>query len=303
MRPRHGLSIMRSVPRCPLGTSHATSKRAVFRPMWIRGQYCRANPRAADPLDRAVAVVAGLRRHLTVAIEYGPSMTRAAVRTLDRRLSVAPMMDWTDRHCRYFHRLLAPGALLYTEMVHTGAVLHGDVRAPSGLRRRRTSGGAPARRQRAGRAGARRPHWRRMGYDEINLNCGCPSDRVQRGRFGACLMAEPERVADVRGGDGRSGDRPRDGQMPDRHRRQRGVRLPAPLRRHRPAGGCDTFIVHARKAWLNGLSPKENREIPPLRYEIVHRLKRDFPSSQIVLNGGLRRPRRRSDAARVASTA
>ena len=124
-------------------------------------------------------------------------MTRAAVRKLDRRLSVAPMMDWTDRHCRHFHRLLAPGALLYTEMVHAGAVLHGDVERHLGFGAAehpvalQLGGCEPAELARAARIGAA------MGYDEINLNCGCPSDRVQRGRFGACLMAEPERVADA----------------------------------------------------------------------------------------------------------
>ncbi len=198
------------------------------------------------------------------------------------------MMDWTDRHCRYFHRLLSQRALLYTEMVTTGALIHGDVERhlrfdasehPVALQ---LGGSEPADLAHAARLGER---W---GYDEINLNCGCPSERVQRGAFGACLMAEPALVADgVKA-------------MRD------AVALPVTVK-HRigidrgedygfvrdfigtvSKAGCDTFIVHARNAWLKGLSPKENREIPPLRYEVVHRLKRDFPALRIVVNGGLR---------------
>lgn len=215
-------------------------------------------------------------------------MTREAARTLERRLSVAPMMDWTDRHCRHFHRLLAPRALLYTEMVHAGAVLHGDVERHLGFGAAehpvalQLGGCEPAELARAARIGAA------MGYDEINLNCGCPSDRVQRGRFGACLMAEPERVADTVAAMSAAVTVPvtvkcRIG-IDDSEEFDFLARFVTTVR----AGGCRTFIVHARKAWLRGLSPKENREIPPLRYETVHRLKQQFPALRIILNGGLR---------------
>ena len=197
------------------------------------------------------------------------------------------MMDWTDRHCRYFHRLLTRRARLYTEMVTTGALLHGDAARhlafsdeehPLALQ---LGGSEPADLAACAKLAER---W---GYDEVNLNCGCPSERVQRGAFGACLMAEPELVADcVRA-------------MRD------AVSIPVTVK-HRigldrgdsdglvrdfvgrvAEAGCDVFIVHARNAWLQGLSPKENRAIPPLRYEVVHRLKRDFPALTIVLNGGI----------------
>ena len=200
------------------------------------------------------------------------------------------MMDWTDRHCRYLHRLLAPGALLYTEMVHTGAVLHGDLERHLGFAPAehplalQLGGSEPAELQRAARIGAE------LGYDEINLNCGCPSDRVQRGRFGACLMAEPERVAECVAAMAAAVQVPvtvkcRIG-IDDSEEHEFLDRFVATV----AAAGCGTFVVHARKAWLRGLSPKENREIPPLRYEVVHRLKRDHPGLRIVLNGGLRSP-------------
>ena len=229
------------------------------------------------------------------------------------------MMDWTDRHCRFFHRLLTPRARLYTEMLTTGALLHGDVprhldfnqeEHPVALQ---LGGSEPAELAKCASLGER---W---GYDEINLNCGCPSPRVQRGAFGACLMAEPTLVADCVKA------------MAD------AVALPVTVK-HRigidhvesyefvrdfvgtvSQAGCSVFIVHARNAWLQGLaahrstaesvnggrdnelpalrsstgatprrlSPKENREVPPLRYEFVHRLKRDFPALTFVLNGGL----------------
>lgn len=203
------------------------------------------------------------------------------------RLSVAPMLDWTDRHCRYFHRLLTQRALLYTEMVTTGALLHGDVARhlrfhdqehPVALQ---LGGSEPAELAQAARLGER---W---GYDEINLNCGCPSERVQRGAFGACLMAEPRLVADgVRA-------------MVDavsvpvtvKHRigidREESYGFVRDFVGEVAAAGCRTFIVHARNAWLKGLSPKENREVPPLRYEVVHQLKRDFPHLVLVINGGI----------------
>jgi tRNA-dihydrouridine synthase A len=207
-------------------------------------------------------------------------------------LCVAPMMDWTDRHCRHFHRLLAPAARLYTEMVTTGAVIHGDrdrllgfdpIEHPVALQ---LGGSDPDELARAAAIGA---EW---GYDEINLNCGCPSDRVQKGRFGACLMTEPERV--------------RDGVAAMRD----AVDVPVTVKTrigvddhdseaflHRfvetvAAGGADTFIIHARKAWLSGLSPKQNREVPPLDHERVRRLASEFPGLRIVLNGGLTDPDR-----------
>ena len=206
---------------------------------------------------------------------------------MDRIFAVAPMMDWTDRHCRFFHRLLSPHALLYTEMVTAPAVLHGDrarllgfdpAEHPVALQ---LGGAEPAELAAAARVGAA------LGYDEINLNVGCPSDRVQSGRFGACLMREPALVADcvaaMRAAVAvpvtvkcRLGVDEQD-EYADLERFVETVR----------ATGCDTFIVHARKAWLEGLSPKENREIPPLNYERVYRLKRDFAALTIVVNGGV----------------
>ncbi|MDO9360157.1 MAG: tRNA dihydrouridine(20/20a) synthase DusA [Polaromonas sp.] len=203
------------------------------------------------------------------------------------RLSVAPMMDWTDRHCRYFHRLLSRDALLYTEMVTTGALIHGDV-----ARHLRFNGEEhPVALQLGGSEPADLAHAARLGeqwgYDEINLNCGCPSERVQRGAFGACLMNEPQLVADCVKA------------MVDV------VSVPVTVK-HRigidreerygfvrdfigtvAEAGCRVFIVHARNAWLKGLSPKENREVPPLRYELVHRLKQEFPHLVICINGGI----------------
>jgi len=197
------------------------------------------------------------------------------------------MMDWTDRHCRFFHRLITRHARLYTEMVSTGALVHGDV--PRHLDYNAEE--HPLALQLGGNDPAELAHGARLaqawGYDEINLNCGCPSDRVQRGAFGACLMAEPQRVADgVKA-------------MRD------ACTLPVTVK-HRigidriehydfvrdfvgtvAAAGCEVFIVHARNAWLDGLSPKDNREIPPLRYDIVHRLKHDFPALTLVINGGV----------------
>jgi tRNA-dihydrouridine synthase A len=214
------------------------------------------------------------------------------LKTLDRRLSIAPMMDWTDRHCRYFHRLLAPRALLYTEMTHSGAVLHGDrarhlaynaAEHPVALQ---LGGSDPTALARSAAIGADR------GYDEINLNCGCPSERVQRGSFGACLMREPELVAAcvaaMIAGVG--------GSVPVTVKCRIGVddsedyAFLAQFVAKVAGAGCRTFVVHARKAWLRGLSPKQNRELPPLRYEQIHRLKHEFPELTIVLNGGLRSP-------------
>ena len=204
------------------------------------------------------------------------------------RLSVAPMMDWTDSHCRYFHRLITRRTRLYSEMVTTGALLHGDVprhldfnaeEHPLALQ---LGGSELAELAACAKLAAQ---W---GYDEVNLNCGCPSERVQRGSFGACLMAEPALVRDCVAA------------MVD------AARLPVTVK-HRTGidrgesydfvrdfvgtvaeGGCSVFIVHARNAWLKGVSPKENRELPPLRHDFVYRLKRDFPALTIVLNGGVK---------------
>ncbi|MDT8448848.1 MAG: tRNA dihydrouridine(20/20a) synthase DusA [Wenzhouxiangellaceae bacterium] len=208
------------------------------------------------------------------------------------RLCVAPMMDWTDRHCRYFHRLLAPHARLYTEMVTTGAVLHGDrarllafdpAEHPVALQ---LGGSEPEELARAARIGAE------FGFDEINLNCGCPSDRVQKGRFGACLMVEPGRVRDCLVAMREAVAVPvtvktRTGV--DEHDSEEFLhRFVATV----AESGVGTVIVHARKAWLNGLSPKENREIPPLDHDRVARLASGFPQLCLVLNGGLESPAR-----------
>ncbi|WP_240342300.1 tRNA dihydrouridine(20/20a) synthase DusA [Methylococcus sp. EFPC2] len=197
------------------------------------------------------------------------------------------MLEWTDRHCRYFLRQISRHALLYTEMVTTGAVLRGD--------RERLLGFDPAEKPLALQLGGSDPATlaestriaEAMNYDEVNLNVGCPSDRVQNGRFGACLMAEPKLVADCIAA------------------MQAATRLPVTVKTRIgiderdsyqelahfvdtvALAGCNTFIIHARKAWLQGLSPKENREIPPLRYDVARQLKRDFPHLVIVLNGGI----------------
>ena len=204
------------------------------------------------------------------------------------RLSVAPMMDWTDRHCRYFHRLITRRTRLYTEMVTTGALLHGDVprhldfdeaEHPLALQ---LGGSEPDDLAQCAKLA------QRWGYDEINLNCGCPSERVQRGAFGACLMAEPELVADGVAAMRAASDLPvtvkhRIGI--DRIESYDFVRDFVGTVAQR--GGCDVFIVHARSAWLKGLSPKENREVPPLNHDWVLRLKQDFPQLVFVVNGGL----------------
>jgi tRNA-dihydrouridine synthase A len=204
------------------------------------------------------------------------------------RLCTAPMMDWTDRHCRYFFRQLSRGARLYTEMVTGAALVHGDVARhldfdpaehPLALQ---LGGSDPGELARAARLGAR---W---GYDEINLNCGCPSERVRHGSFGACLMREPELVADcLKAMQDAAG-------VPVTVKHRLGVDDVADfdfVRRFvevlAARAGCRTFIVHARNAILKGLTPKENREVPPLRHDAVYRLKREFQELVIVLNGGL----------------
>ncbi len=197
------------------------------------------------------------------------------------------MMDWTDRHCRYFHRLLSRHALLYTEMVTTGALVHGDVARH--LRFDATE--HPVALQLGGSEPHDLAHCAKLGeewgYDEINLNCGCPSERVQRGAFGACLMAEPQLVADCVKAMVDVVDVP----VTVKHRigidRGEDYGFVRDFVGTVAEAGCKTFIVHARNAWLKGLSPKENREIPPLRYAVVHQLKRDFPQLAIMVNGGL----------------
>lgn len=203
------------------------------------------------------------------------------------RFCVAPMIDWTDRHCRYFHRLLSPHALLYTEMITTGALLkgkrtdllnHSPEEHPIALQ---LGGASPADLAESAAMGED------YGYGEINLNCGCPSDRVQQGAFGACLMNTPELVAETVAA------------MSAR------VTIPVTIKcrigvdesedyvfleefiRKTSSAGCSKFIIHARKAWLQGLSPKENREIPPLDYNSPARIKQDFPHLTVILNGGI----------------
>jgi tRNA-dihydrouridine synthase A len=208
-------------------------------------------------------------------------------------ISVAPMMDWTDRHCRFFLRLIAPRAVLYTEMVTTGAIVHGDrarflgfdpAEHPVVLQ---LGGADPAALAECARLGA---EW---GYDAINLNCGCPSDRVLSGRFGACLMAEPDHVAHCVSAMANAVDG-----VPVTVKCRIGIDpAPDPARDEydalsefvakMAAAGAQTIVLHARKAVLSGLSPKENREIPPLRYEFGYRLKQDFPDLAIILNGGI----------------
>jgi tRNA-dihydrouridine synthase A len=216
-----------------------------------------------------------------------PGADQGPGRPRDWRFCVAPMMDWTDRHCRAFHRLLTRRARLYTEMVTTGALLHGDVarhldfdpaEQPVALQ---LGGSEPADLAACARLG------QRWGYDEINLNCGCPSERVQRGAFGACLMAEPALVRDCVAAMRDAVDLP----VTVKHRlgidREESYAFVRDFVGEVARGGAQVFIVHARNAWLRGLSPKENREVPPLRYSLVHRLKSDFPDLRIVLNGGL----------------
>jgi len=205
----------------------------------------------------------------------------------DYRFSVAPMMDWTDRHCRAFHRLLSRRARLYTEMLTTGAIIHGDRRRLLGFDTSehpvalQLGGSDPRDLATSARIGED------FGYDEINLNVGCPSDRVKDGRFGACLMAEPELVASCV------------------EAMKRAVRIPVTVKcrigiddqdpevsldrlaRGVIAAGSDALVVHARKAWLSGLSPKENRDIPPLDYDRVYRLKAALPGVPVIINGGV----------------
>ena len=198
------------------------------------------------------------------------------------------MMDWTDRHCRQFHRLITRHTRLYTEMVTTGALIHGDqgrhldfaeVEHPLALQ---LGGSEPADLAQCAKLA------QQWGYDEVNLNCGCPSPRVQRGAFGACLMGEAQLVADCVKAMRDACDLP----VTVKHRigidRQESYEFVRDFVATVAAAGCEVFIVHARNAWLDGLSPKDNREIPPLRYEIVHRLKAEFPQLTIAINGGIK---------------
>jgi tRNA-dihydrouridine synthase A len=208
-------------------------------------------------------------------------------KTPAHRFSVAPMMEWTDRHCRFFHRLLTRRALIYTEMITTGAVLHGD--------RARLLAYNPAEHPVALQLGGSDPRAlaectriaQDLGYDEINLNVGCPSDRVQEGRFGACLMAEPRLVGDCVAAMKASVA------VPVTVKCRIGIDEQDPeealnvLTCAAKEAGVDALIVHARKAWLQGLSPRENREVPPLDYDRVYRLKAGHPTLTIVLNGGV----------------
>ncbi len=203
------------------------------------------------------------------------------------RFSVAPMLDWSDKNCRFFHRLLSQHSLLYSEMVTTGALIHGD--------HHRFLQFDPAEHPVAFQLGGSNARELALcakmvedyGYDEVNLNVGCPSDRVQNGRFGACLMAEPELVAECIAA------------------MNQAVKIPVTIKSRIgiderdsyeelvyfidtvAKAGCETFIVHARKAWLSGLSPKQNRDVPPLRYDVVYALKQEFPHLNIIINGGI----------------
>lgn len=202
------------------------------------------------------------------------------------RFSIAPMLDWTDRHCRYFHRLLTRNTLLYTEMVTTGAILFGkgdylQYSADEHPIALQLGGSDPDALAKCAQIAEER------GYDEINLNVGCPSDRVQNGRFGACLMASSQLVADC------VAAMRAEVSIPVTVKSRIGIddmdsyEFLCDFIETVKQSGCDTFIVHARKAWLSGLSPKENRDIPPLDYERVYQLKRDYPQLTIAINGGI----------------
>jgi len=204
-----------------------------------------------------------------------------------RRVCTAPMLDWSDTHCRYFHRLLTKQALLYTEMVTTGALINGNKQRHLEFNQQEH----PLALQLGGSSAKDLSLCSKIaedyGYDEVNLNIGCPSDRVQNGRFGACLMAEPKLVAECVA------------------KMQNSIHIPVTVKSrigidHHDSyeelvnfittisgAGCKTFILHARKAWLSGLSPKQNRDVPPLRYDIVRQIKQDFPALEIIINGGI----------------
>ncbi|MFM8340710.1 MAG: tRNA dihydrouridine(20/20a) synthase DusA [Methylomonas sp.] len=206
---------------------------------------------------------------------------------LNRRFAVAPMLDWTDLHCRYFYRLMSQYAVLFTEMVTTGAILYGNQQRHLQFNQQehplvlQLGGSNPQDLALCAKIAED------YGYDEVNLNVGCPSDRVQNGRFGACLMAEPQLVADCVAAMRQVVSIPvtvksRIG-IDERDSYPELVNFISTV----AAGGCESFIVHARKAWLSGLSPKQNREVPPLRYDVVFQLKQDFPQLEIIINGGI----------------
>jgi tRNA-dihydrouridine synthase A len=202
-------------------------------------------------------------------------------------ISIAPMLDWTDRHCRYFHRLLSPHARLYTEMVTTGALLHGDADRYLAYNEEEHYVALQLGGSEADDLAACAKMAADYGYDEINLNCGCPSERVQKGAFGACLMKEPDTVARCV------------------EAMANAINIPVTVKcrigvddcedesflrefiKTVSSAGCQMFIIHARKAWLKGLSPKENRDIPPLNYDLAASIKREFPHLRIILNGGI----------------
>ena len=224
-----------------------------------------------------------------ISIAGAPAVKATGKRGLPpRTLSVAPMMDWTDRHCRVFHRQITRHTWLYTEMVTTGALVYGDVERhlrfneeehPVALQ---LGGSDPADLAKSAKLG------QQWGYDEINLNCGCPSERVQKGAFGACLMAEPQLVADCV----KAMRDVVDIDVTVKHRigidRNEDYAFVRDFVGTIAEAGCSTFIVHARNAILKGLSPKENREIPPLKYEVAYQLKREFPDLEIIINGGIK---------------
>ncbi|MDB2410455.1 tRNA dihydrouridine(20/20a) synthase DusA [Pseudomonadales bacterium] len=217
------------------------------------------------------------------------SANKSASKTaIDRRFSIAPMMDWSDRHCRYFWRLLTQQSLLYTEMITTGALIHGDVARHLAFDNSEHPIAVQLGGNNANDLASCAKLCEQRGYDEVNLNVGCPSDRVKSGAFGACLMNQPQVVADgIKA-------------MRD------AVDIPVTIKCRigvddndsyeslchfvslNAEAGCEVFIIHARKAWLSGLSPKQNREVPPLDYPRVYQLKKDFPNLNIILNGGLK---------------
>src|SRR6056297_191532 len=216
-----------------------------------------------------------------------PAISSMAADPISRQLCVAPMMEWTDRHCRFFHRQINSAAVLYSEMVTTGAVIHGDREHLIGFDRSEQPvalqlGGSDS--TELARCAQIASDW---GYDEINLNVGCPSDRVQKGRFGACLMKEPALVRDLLAGMREATDQPitvktrigvddLDGEEYFQHFVDTVLE-----------SGIETLIIHARKAWLSGLSPKQNREVPPLDYERVARVKQRHPGLEVIVNGGI----------------
>jgi tRNA-dihydrouridine synthase A len=206
----------------------------------------------------------------------------------NQRISVAPMMGWTDKHDRFFLRLISPNAWLYTVMITTGAIIHGDAKFhlkyneeehPVALQ---LGGSDPKDLATCAKIAEE------YGYDEVNINCGCPSDRVQRGSFGACLMAEPDLVANCVDAMKQACDIPVTVKTRIGIDEQDSYDFVRDFVGTIAEKGCELFIIHARKAWLNGLSPKENRTIPPLKYETVYQLKKDFPHLRIEINGGIK---------------